>query len=157
MIHEVRPNELLLWLYLSCGFGGVVYLSVLLAGSVTANSKSPVATQRARYFWAALVVPVAAVALYLPLHKYSIGECVSTLGEARDLDFAFGWALTIAFYGLLASPVLAILVGIRVYYKPAMYATRNRGRYPLTSYERFRRQQRRRFRRAINPNRSNRL
>jgi hypothetical protein len=42
----------------------------------------------------------------------------------------------------MTSPLLTLLVGFWIYFKPSMYAKRQRGSYPLTSEVRRRRSRR---------------
>jgi hypothetical protein len=137
-MHYNYPDQLIVLLYI-CGMGGIVCLSVLLAGFTTTDGASLTATQRARYIWAALAVPVAAAFLYVPLHKYGFAACTGALGEARAADFFFGWGLTISFYALVASPLLTALIWLWIYFVPTRYAKSQHGTYPLTSQVRFRR------------------
>lgn len=142
MFHYARPDQLVVMMYV-CGFGGIACFAALLCGFVPSNLKRITATQRARYLWISLAVPIAAAFLYLPLRKYGWSECTGALGEVRQDDFFFGWGITILFYILVVSPVLTFLVGLWIYFVPTMYARRERGSYPTTGLVRLRRAHRR--------------
>ncbi|HVX48227.1 MAG TPA: hypothetical protein VHA05_02610 [Candidatus Saccharimonadales bacterium] len=93
----------------------------------------PFMTQRRRYFRLAVAFGLGAAFAYLTVGRYGFSQSTGAIGEIQSKITYIGWETKVVFYGLLATPLFAVLAGIGVYLKPATYAKKTQDGYLQTS------------------------
>ena len=96
-----------------------------------------VVTQQKRYFAVLAGLVISIIALALPAWRAGVGPTATFVKALVEINTLFAWAIVFLFGTAVASPVLAVLVGLRVYLRPSRYAYKEDGRYVTTAHARM--------------------